>query len=140
MKLEAKSTRFIFLVGFLSYNTRFDADSPDVASLPEFLKQNRWYTLANGEVFDVTSDSAQSWSEPVWNPDRQWHSNQEVDERGEHLQKGYLQPLKSGRPSTAERMDAEDDAYPNELENITDELTVIGALFSWPVWFTRFKP
>lgn len=98
---------------FLTYNSRLDEDAPEVTSLPAFFKDNGWYTLANGKVFDVIADSAQSWSEPVWNPEPQWHSNQEVDGRGEHLQKAYLEPVRGARPPTFESKEVEDSAYPD---------------------------
>lgn len=98
---------------FLTYNSRLDEDAPNVVSLPAFFKQHGWHTVANGKVFDVIADSAQSWSEPVWNPEPQWHSNQEVDARGEHLQKAYIEPVEGQRPPTSEKIDVEDDAYPD---------------------------
>lgn len=98
---------------FLTYNTRLDIDAPGTMSLPAFFKANGWYTLANGKIFDVIDDSAQGWSEPVWNPDNQWHSNQDVDERGEHLQKGYIEPVNGTRAPTYEKLAVEDEAYPD---------------------------
>lgn len=98
---------------FLTYNTRLDVDAPEVTSLPKFFKEHGWYTLANGKIFDAIEDSAQGWSEPVWNPDNQWFSNQDVDGRGEHLQKGYINPVTGARPPTFEKLDVPDNAYPD---------------------------
>lgn len=98
---------------FLTYNSRLDIDAPGAMSLPAFFKANGWHTLANGKIFDVIDDSAQGWSEPVWNPDNQWYSNQDVDERGEHLQKAYIAPIDGARAPTYEKLAVEDDAYPD---------------------------
>lgn len=109
---------------FLTYDSRLDVDAPDVASLPAFFKANGWYTLANGKIFDMIEDSASGWSEPVWNPDNQWYSNQDVDGRGEHLQKGYVEPIGDGvRAPAFEKLAVEDEAYPDgqiALKSVAD--------------------
>ncbi|GAB5453596.1 MAG: sulfatase [Halioglobus sp.] len=98
---------------FLTFNSRLDVDAPEATSLPAFFKKNGWYTLGNGKVFDVINDSANSWSRPVWNPEDQWFSPVEAGERGEHLQKSYIQPVGGKRPPVAEKLAVEDDAYPD---------------------------
>ncbi len=98
---------------FISYNSRLDADVPGAESLPGYFKRHGWTVLGNGKIFDVIDDSADSWSEPVWNPGMRWHSSTPEDERGEHLQKSYINSLPGGRPPTWERLDVDDMAYPD---------------------------
>ena len=99
---------------FLSFDSRLDEDVPGAESLPGYFKRNGWHVVGNGKIFDVMDDSAASWSEPVWNPDERWHSPIPEDRRGEHLQKGYLNPLHGGgRPPTDERLDVGDLDYPD---------------------------
>ena len=74
---------------FLSYDSRLDEDLPDEPSLPGYYRNHGYYTLANGKVFDNFTDSADSWSEPVWGPTGTWTSSIPPDNRGEDLQKAY---------------------------------------------------
>ena len=97
---------------FLTFDSRLDQDAPDVPSLPAFFRTAGWHTVANGKLFDVIDDSAESWSEPVWSPESQWHGR-EPDGRGEHLQAAYIKPFSTSRFPYSERLQVADDAYPD---------------------------
>jgi len=81
---------------FLSYDARLDREVDNSLPLPAYFRQQGWHTLANGKVFDVIADSAESWSEPVWSPNDDWHGKP-VDGRGEHLQAAYIEPVTGRR-------------------------------------------
>lgn len=100
---------------FLTYNSRLDVDMPEVTTLPEHFKNNGYVTLGNGKLFDVMTDSPQSWSSPVWRPQGDWSSSVPIDDRGEDLQKAYINPLASVPGPAFERLDVEDNAYPDGL-------------------------
>ncbi len=51
------------------WNARADEDIPDLATLPEYLKQNGYYTISNGKIFHDLDDSPESWSEDAWQTD-----------------------------------------------------------------------
>lgn len=98
---------------FLSYDARLDGDLPGVASLPGYFKDHGYHTLANGKVFDVSVDSADAWSEPLWNPGGDWASPVERSARREDLQQAYLSNPDGVRGPPFERLDVDDDAYPD---------------------------
>lgn len=54
---------------FLTYDTRVDIDAPDIVTLPQYFKQNGYYSVSLGKVFHHLNDSPDSWSEPPWHPD-----------------------------------------------------------------------
>ena len=60
---------------FLSYDSRLDQDVPEAETLPGYFRRHGWYVVGNGKIFDVIDDSAQSWSEPVWNPPMRWYTS-----------------------------------------------------------------
>ena len=98
---------------FLTFNSRLDQDEPDAITIPGHFRANGWYTVGYGKIFDVIADSSDSsWSEPVWSPLAAWHGK-EVDERGEHLQKAYIEPAGEPRPRWSERLDVADTEYPD---------------------------
>jgi len=47
---------------FLSYDSRLDQEVDGALSLPGYFRQKGFHTVANGKVFDVIDDSADSWS------------------------------------------------------------------------------
>ena len=98
---------------FLTFNSRLDQDAPDAPSLPGWFKQHGYHTLANGKLFDVEVDSAESWSEPLWNPGQEWHSPVERKLRHEDLQKAYVEPLAGQLGPPVEAGDVDDDGYPD---------------------------
>ncbi|WP_170287358.1 sulfatase [Halioglobus maricola] len=97
---------------FLTFDSQLDQDAPGTPSLPAFFREQGWHTAASGKIFDVIADSQDSWSEPVWSPESQWHGKK-PDHRGEHLQAAYLEPFTSNRFPYAEKLAVEDDAYPD---------------------------
>jgi len=53
---------------FTNYKSRADRDAPHVPTLPEYFKQNGYYTVSRGKVFHTPDDSkAKSWSEEPTN-------------------------------------------------------------------------
>jgi len=98
---------------FLTYDSRLDEDAPEVPTMPSWLKQHGYHTVARGKVFDVTADSRDSWSEAVWNPEGSWHGPGTVDGRESHLQKAYLSPVEGPRLPATEQADVDDHAYPD---------------------------
>ena len=98
---------------FLTYDSRLDQDAPEVPTLPAWFKQHGYHTSASGKIFDVTADSQDSWSEPVWNPEGSWHGYTAIDGRESHLQKAYLYPVVGPRLPTTEKADVDDHAYPD---------------------------
>ena len=48
---------------------RADISFPNLETLPEYLKNNGYYTISNGKIFHEKEDSdTKSWSEPSWRP------------------------------------------------------------------------
>lgn len=52
---------------FLRYDTSAEKDNPYATTLPEFLKNNGYYTIARSKVFGFPNDSEKSWNE-LWSP------------------------------------------------------------------------
>ena len=98
---------------FLGYDARLDQDLPDAASLPGYFKDHGYHTLANGKVFDVSEDSADAWSEPLWNPEGEWTSSVRRATRHEDLQKAYLDNPDGVIGPAFERLDVDDADYPD---------------------------
>ncbi len=98
---------------FLAYDARLDQDLPDAASLPGYFKDHGYHTLANGKVFDVSEDSADAWSEPLWNPEGEWTSSVRRATRHEDLQKAYLDNPDGVIGPAFERLDVDDADYPD---------------------------
>ena len=98
---------------FLTFNSRLDQDVPEALTIPGHFRANGWYTVGYGKIFDVIADSTDSsWSEPVWSPSPAWHGK-DVDERGEHLQKAYIDDAGEPRPRWFERLEVDDTEYPD---------------------------
>ncbi|MEH6557245.1 MAG: sulfatase [Oceanicoccus sp.] len=98
---------------FTTYNSRLDKDLPNAPSIPEHFKNNGYLTLANGKIFDNFTDSVDSWSWPVWSPTGSWTSSIPFDERGEHLQKAYLNNAAGVVGPAFEQLDVPDASYPD---------------------------
>ena len=98
---------------FLTYSSRLDHDLPNAPSLPGYFKDHGYHTLANGKVFDVSTDSAHSWTEPLWNPEGQWTSSVLRKTRHEDLQKAYLRNPDGVPGPPFERLDVDDTDYPD---------------------------
>jgi arylsulfatase A-like enzyme len=90
-----------------------DRDLPGVPSLPGWFRDHGYYTLARGKIFDSTIDSPDSWTEPLWSPEGEWTSAIEPDERGEHIQRAYLDNPEGVLGPAFERLDVEDSDYPD---------------------------
>ncbi len=98
---------------FLTFNSRLDRDLPEAPSLPGWFRDHGYYTLASGKVFDSTMDSPESWDEPLWSPQGEWTSSAEWDERGEHIQRAYLDNPEGVTGPAFERLDVDDSDYPD---------------------------
>ena len=98
---------------FLNFSSRLDRDLPGVPSLPGWFRDHGYYTLASGKIFDSMLDSPESWSEPLWSPEGEWTSAIEPDERGEHIQRAYLDNPDGVLGPAFERLDVEDSDYPD---------------------------
>ena len=98
---------------FVSFDARLDRDLPHALSLPAHFRKRGYETRAYGKVFDVTADSAEAWSQPVWNPSSTWHSPVSGGGRHNHLQKAYLTPLAGELGPPFERLVVDDMAYPD---------------------------
>jgi iduronate 2-sulfatase len=51
---------------FKDWNCRADQEAKEMVSLPEYLKNNGYYTLSNGKVMHDQDDSPNAWTEPSW--------------------------------------------------------------------------
>jgi iduronate 2-sulfatase len=49
------------------YNSYAEKDNPEALTLPEYFKQNGYYTIARNKVFGMPDDSDDSWDE-LWSP------------------------------------------------------------------------
>jgi iduronate 2-sulfatase len=52
---------------FLKYDTSAEKDNPNAITLPAYLKNNGYYTIARSKVFGFPDDSENSWNE-LWSP------------------------------------------------------------------------
>ena len=90
---------------FVTYHTWAEKDLPDNLPLPQYFKQNGYYTISNGKVFHHRTDCAESWSGEPWRPkgdnwrDYVTDKNQEI--AAEH----------DGRALPYEVADVADNAY-----------------------------
>ncbi|MBD3393701.1 MAG: sulfatase-like hydrolase/transferase [Chitinivibrionales bacterium] len=57
---------------FYDWDCRVDNDEPDTVTLPQYFKNNGYYTVSRGKIFHFTNDSAKSWSEPAWREANVW--------------------------------------------------------------------
>ena len=98
---------------FLSFNTRLDEDLPTASTLPGYFRAHGYRTVSNGKVFDVTADSASSWSESAWNPSGDWTSSLSRNPRRDDLQRAYRDNPPGVTGPTFERLEVNDDQYPD---------------------------
>lgn len=64
---------------FVQYYTWQDNDAPGITSLPEYFKENGYYTVSNGKIYHHLEDGVGSWSEEPWHPvqeveDKNWRN------------------------------------------------------------------
>ena len=98
---------------FLSFDTRLDEDLPATSTLPGHFRAHGYRTVSNGKVFDVTADSANSWSESAWNPSGDWTSSKARNPRRDDLQRAYRDNPPGVNGPTFERLAVNDDQYPD---------------------------
>lgn len=93
---------------FWDYQSQVDKDAPGTKTLPQAFKENGYYTLSNGKVFHVLSDSNErSWSEPAWRVEGQ-NGRGTLDEDS----KNYMGGTRNRGPFF-ESPDVPDNAYPD---------------------------
>lgn len=109
---------------FLNFSARLDRDLPGAATLPGYFREHGYYTVSNGKVFDATSDSEASWSEPAWNPEGHWTSAMARNARRDDLQRAYQDNPPGIVGPAFERLDVADTDYPDGkvAEKTVDDL------------------
>lgn len=98
------------------YKCRSDASAAEFKTLPEYLKQNGYYTISNGKMMHVQDDTPQAWSEPAWrastNRDASIHFYNTYDDWVNPNSGNYLKPF--GKKEVGpfyESADVADEAY-----------------------------
>ena len=61
---------------FKTYYSRMDEDADEFPSIPEWFKNNGYYSVCNGKISHFNNDSPESWSEPSWRNDNDWRDYQ----------------------------------------------------------------
>jgi arylsulfatase A-like enzyme len=54
---------------FVNYSTWAEMDYPEAVTLPEYFKQQGYFTISNGKIFHHLKDCRESWNEDPWRPD-----------------------------------------------------------------------
>jgi arylsulfatase A-like enzyme len=95
---------------FLGYDTWADKDLPGNITLPEYFRQNGYYTASNGKIFHHLNDGEGSWNEPAWHPSqgdslRNWRDYRTTVNIQISLTSG------NGRGPAWEKSDVPDSAY-----------------------------
>ncbi|MCB9287796.1 MAG: sulfatase [Lewinellaceae bacterium] len=122
---------------FWDYQSQVDKDAPGTKTLPQAFKENGYYTLSNGKVFHILSDSDErSWSEPAWRAEGQ-NGRGMLDEDS----KNYIGGLRNRGPFF-ESPDVPDNAYPDGkiLEKSVADLKRLSQMrqpFFFAVGFTK---
>ena len=61
---------------FKTYYSRMDEDADEFPSIPEWFKNNGYYSVCNGKISHFNNDSPESWSELSWRNDNDWRDYQ----------------------------------------------------------------
>jgi len=120
------ASRASMLTGVRPTATRFvtfesaTKQTPWATTLPQHFKENGYYTISLGKVFNNPGDKAESWSEPEWRPNAKSSEPGVVDNavimaRHNYVTEEALQVARKGRAFhlAFEKADVEDDAYYN---------------------------
>ena len=91
---------------FVTWFTYAQDDAPDAISLPEYFKNNGYYTLSLGKVFHHIDDMPESWSEESWNPAKET---------------GYLDYISEENKKIMATASGTERASPFEAEDVDDE-------------------
>jgi iduronate 2-sulfatase len=101
---------------FTSNRSMVDEEVPQYSTLPEFFKQNGYYTISNGKVFHDHGniiDGMDGWSEIPWEPHPGFWVWEDPDNR-KYTYKGYKyrKDYQNNPGPSREAPQVEDDAYP----------------------------
>jgi iduronate 2-sulfatase len=108
-------------VRFKDWNCRADQEAVGKVSLPEYLKNNGYYTLSNGKVMHHQDDSPNAWTEPSW---RSGHNRgagvHYYNDDNDWLNPASAQLVKDRKGPYAESADVADSMYHDgEITNKT---------------------
>ena len=91
---------------FRTFATWADKDLPGNVSLPEYFRNNGYYTVSNGKVFHHETDGEGSWSEKDWRPGgKNWRDYVTPESLA------IADQNQSGSGPAFEMADVEDNAY-----------------------------
>ncbi len=57
---------------FTHAHTQAEKDAPEALAIQGHFKNNGYYTVSNGKIFQHVTDYADGWSEPPWRPNGEW--------------------------------------------------------------------
>jgi len=108
---------------FSNNSALVDEDSPDILPLPEYFKNNGYYTISNGKIYHDHGnviDGFDGWCEIPWEPHPGFwvwveHNNREYSYQGYK----YLKKYQQNRGPSWEAADVPDNAYPTGV--LTDK-------------------
>ena len=94
--------------------------TPWATTLPQHFKENGYYSISLGKIFNNPGDKAESWSEPEWRPNAKSSepgviNNEVIMARHNYVTEEALEVARGGRTThlAFEKADVEDDAYYN---------------------------
>lgn len=104
---------------FITFESAAD-QTPWATTLPEQFKNNGYYSISLGKIFNNPRDKAESWSEPEWRPNSKSSepgggNNQKIIARHNYVTEDALAVARTDRYAhlAFEKADVEDDAYYN---------------------------
>ena len=120
------ASRASMLTGVRPTSTRFvtfesaTEQAPWAITLPEHFRNNGYYSISLGKVFNNPGDRPESWSEPEWRPNRKASEpgpgdNEKIMGRHNYVTEEALAVARTGRTAhpAFEKADVPDDAYYN---------------------------
>lgn len=96
---------------FLTFNTYAAKDAPNVVTLPQYFRNNGYYTLSLGKVLHHQDDSPESWSEPAWHPQMDLPPGSEWRDYQLPENRAFEQDDNPERGPAFERASVPDNAY-----------------------------
>jgi iduronate 2-sulfatase len=95
---------------FVNYLTWVQEETPDILTLPEYLKNSGYVVISNGKTFHHQFDKQEVWSEPPWKPDTNTVIHFSNVNYFDSASIQYINP-KSGAGPYFEAADAPDSLY-----------------------------